>query len=264
MLPQVATPWAASAARSGFRSGRPTARRNPTAGGMNKCGGGPLRPDAGDCQQDGLSPAAGLNAERFKSASQLTTTKSAAHADLSLCCIRARSSSSDSEAHEDVLIGCAEVEAVSATELRHIRLKPWVNTAICRETPTHIVAKSDEIGRRVERIMLAEPKVVATAKRTGRAELDEHVQGVEAAEIDVGLRDTGRPRAELAALRREFSTLPGTNVTIGQRFPTGSTTCCPGRGPNIRRSIGSPPNAFSAPSVRRTQPRTRSRVQSRR
>ena len=46
---------------------------------------------------------------------------------------------------------------------------------------------------------------------------DEHVQGVEAAEIDVGLRETGRPRDELLAeLRRGFSTLPGTNVTIGQ------------------------------------------------
>jgi len=59
--------------------------------------------------------------------------------------------------------------------------------------------------------------VVATARRTGRAEYDEHVQGVEAAEIDVGLRETGRPRAALLAeLRRGFSTLPGTNVTIGQ------------------------------------------------
>src|SRR5262245_189872 len=83
--------------------------------------------------------------------------------------------------------------------------------------PGTSLAKSDEIGRRVEQIMLAEPEVVATARRTGRAELDEHVQGVEAAEIDVGLRETGRPRAELlAALRRGFSTLPGTNVTIGQ------------------------------------------------
>ena len=83
--------------------------------------------------------------------------------------------------------------------------------------PGTSLAKSDEIGRRVEQIMLAEPEVVATARRTGRAELDEHVQGVEAAEIDVGLRDTGRPRGELlAALRRGFSTLPGTNVTIGQ------------------------------------------------
>jgi CzcA family heavy metal efflux pump len=83
--------------------------------------------------------------------------------------------------------------------------------------PGTSLAKSDEIGRRVEQILLSQPEVVATARRTGRAELDEHVQGVEAAEIDVGLRETKRPRAELLAdLRRGFSTLPGTNVTIGQ------------------------------------------------
>ena len=83
--------------------------------------------------------------------------------------------------------------------------------------PGTSLAKSDEIGRRVEQILLSQPEVVATARRTGRAELDEHVQGVEAAEIDVGLRDSKRPRAELLAdLRRGFSTLPGTNVTIGQ------------------------------------------------
>ncbi|MEO8260837.1 MAG: efflux RND transporter permease subunit [Acidobacteriota bacterium] len=83
--------------------------------------------------------------------------------------------------------------------------------------PGTSLAKSDEIGRRVEQILLSQPEVVATARRTGRAELDEHVQGVEAAEIDVGLRAANRPRAELLAdLRRGFSTLPGTNVTIGQ------------------------------------------------
>ena len=83
--------------------------------------------------------------------------------------------------------------------------------------PGTSLAKSDEIGRRVEEIMLAQPEVVATARRTGRAELDEHVQGVEAAEIDVGLRQTERPREELlGTLRRGFSTLPGVNVTIGQ------------------------------------------------
>jgi CzcA family heavy metal efflux pump len=77
--------------------------------------------------------------------------------------------------------------------------------------------KSDEIGRRVEQILLAQPEVIATARRQGRAEYDEHVQGVEAAEIDVGLRDTERPREELLAeLRRRFSLLPGTNVALGQ------------------------------------------------
>jgi len=83
--------------------------------------------------------------------------------------------------------------------------------------PGTSLPKSDEIGRRVEQILLEQPEIVATARRTGRAEYDEHVQGVEAAEIDVGLRETGRSRADLlAALRRGFASLPGTNVTIGQ------------------------------------------------
>jgi CzcA family heavy metal efflux pump len=83
--------------------------------------------------------------------------------------------------------------------------------------PGTSLAKSNEIGTRVERILMAQPEVVATARRTGRAEFDEHVQGVEAAEIDVGLRASERSRDELlAVLRREFSSLPGTNVTIGQ------------------------------------------------
>lgn len=83
--------------------------------------------------------------------------------------------------------------------------------------PGTSLAKSNEIGRRVEEILLSQPEVVATARRTGRAEYDEHVQGVEAAEIDVGLRPSDRPRdVLLAELRRQFSTLPGTNVTVGQ------------------------------------------------
>ena len=56
--------------------------------------------------------------------------------------------------------------------------------------PGTSLAKSDEIGRRVEQILLTQPEVVATARRQGRAEYDEHVQGVEAAEIDVGLRES--------------------------------------------------------------------------
>ncbi len=71
--------------------------------------------------------------------------------------------------------------------------------------PGTSLAKSNEIGNRVERILLAQPEVIATARRTGRAEYDEHVQGVEAAEIDVGLKETGREREELLAeLRRQF------------------------------------------------------------
>ena len=83
--------------------------------------------------------------------------------------------------------------------------------------PGTSLERSDQIGRRIEEILLAQPEVVATARRTGRAELDEHVQGVEAAEIDVSLRDSDRPRDELLEdLRTAFAALPGTNVTIGQ------------------------------------------------
>jgi CzcA family heavy metal efflux pump len=82
--------------------------------------------------------------------------------------------------------------------------------------PGTSLAEADAIGRRVEQILLANPAVENTDRRQGRAELDEHAQGVNAAEIDVTLGldiDKGRLYEDL---RREFSAIPGTNVTIGQ------------------------------------------------
>lgn len=76
---------------------------------------------------------------------------------------------------------------------------------------------SDRLGRMVEEILLAEPEVVATARRTGRAELDEHAQDVNASEMEVSLKMKDRGKDELLAdLRRKLSAVPGTNVTIGQ------------------------------------------------
>jgi CzcA family heavy metal efflux pump len=76
---------------------------------------------------------------------------------------------------------------------------------------------SNALGNALERLMLTVPEVTSTARRTGRAELDEHVQGVESAEIDVRLAMQDRPReAVLDELRQKASLLPGTNVTIGQ------------------------------------------------
>ena len=115
---------------------------------------------------------------------------------------------------------CSSVAALALTRMGTAFLPEFHEgslTVQANTLPGTSLAKSDEIGRRVEQILLAQPEVVATARRTGPRRIDEHVQGVEAAEIDVGLRETGRPREELLAeLRREFSTLPGTNVTIGQ------------------------------------------------
>ncbi|MGH9161736.1 MAG: efflux RND transporter permease subunit, partial [Vicinamibacteraceae bacterium] len=83
--------------------------------------------------------------------------------------------------------------------------------------PGTSLADSNALGNALERLMLSVPEVTSTARRTGRAELDEHVQGVESAEIDVRLAMKDRPRqAVLEELRQKASLLPGTNVTIGQ------------------------------------------------
>lgn len=83
--------------------------------------------------------------------------------------------------------------------------------------PGTSLAESDAMGRHLERILLRHSEVVSVARRTGRAELDEHAQGVNAGEIDVSLRDASRSREDfLAALRRDFSILPGVTITIGQ------------------------------------------------
>jgi len=82
--------------------------------------------------------------------------------------------------------------------------------------PGTSLADSDNLGRGLERILLGVPEVVSTARRTGRAELDEHVQGVESAEIDVMLSMKDRPKeAVLAEIRERVTLLPGMNVTVG-------------------------------------------------
>jgi len=83
--------------------------------------------------------------------------------------------------------------------------------------PGTSLEESNRLGQLVEEILLEQPEVVATARRTGRAELDEHAQDVNASEIDVGLEMKDRSKTEfLDALRRALSVVPGTNVTIGQ------------------------------------------------
>ncbi|MBI2901722.1 MAG: efflux RND transporter permease subunit [Planctomycetes bacterium] len=83
--------------------------------------------------------------------------------------------------------------------------------------PGTSLPESDRLGRVVEETLLSHPEVASVARRTGRAELDEHAQGVEAAELDVSfvLKDRSRERF-LEALRRDLSLVPGMNITVGQ------------------------------------------------
>jgi CzcA family heavy metal efflux pump len=83
--------------------------------------------------------------------------------------------------------------------------------------PGTSLAESDQLGSALERILLEVPEVISTARRTGRAELDEHVQGVESAEIDVDLKMGARSKADvLEDIRERVTILPGTNVSVGQ------------------------------------------------
>ena len=83
--------------------------------------------------------------------------------------------------------------------------------------PGTSLPESDALGRIVEETLLSHPEVVSVARRTGRAELDEHAQGVEAAELDVSFVIKDRARSQfLEALRSDFSLIPGMNITIGQ------------------------------------------------
>ncbi len=87
-----------------------------------------------------------------------------------------------------------------------------VNTA-----PGTSLGESDKIGDMVETILLDQPEVVSTARRTGRSELDEHAQEVTGAEVDVKLSMRNRDKERLLAeLRRQLSLVPGTFIGIGQ------------------------------------------------
>jgi CzcA family heavy metal efflux pump len=83
--------------------------------------------------------------------------------------------------------------------------------------PGTSLAESEKLASVVEDLLLEQPEVVSTGMRTGRAEVDEHGQGVEGSEIEVTLRKSGRSRDDfLAALRDDFAQIPGMSLTIGQ------------------------------------------------
>lgn len=83
--------------------------------------------------------------------------------------------------------------------------------------PGTALEQSDALAARVEKVLLDQPEVVATGRRTGRAELDPHAQEIYASEIEVTLKMGERGKDELLRhLRGEFSGIAGANVVIGQ------------------------------------------------
>jgi HME family heavy-metal exporter len=78
------------------------------------------------------------------------------------------------------------------------------------------LAESSRLGTIAERLILQVPEVVSVGRRTGRAELDEHAEGVHSAEIDVDLRRSARGKeAVMADIRTQLAVLP-VALNVGQ------------------------------------------------
>ena len=88
-----------------------------------------------------------------------------------------------------------------------------VNTVF---NPGISLAESNRVGLIAERLLLEVPEVKAVGRRTGRAELDEHAEGVHSSEIEVDLKPSSRPKTEIVAdIRSRLAVLP-MSVNVGQ------------------------------------------------
>ena len=77
--------------------------------------------------------------------------------------------------------------------------------------------ESDQIGRGAEALLLQVPEIKTVARKTGRAELDEHALGVNVSEIEAPFELQDRSRDEVMNdVRKKLSTISGANIEIGQ------------------------------------------------
>nr|WP_137126203.1 efflux RND transporter permease subunit [Roseomonas sp. HF4] len=126
-------------------------------------------------------------------------------------------------AHRALVLGVAAggvaIAAASVAFLPRAFLPPFnEGTLVINVTyqPGISLAESDALGRVAERLLMEVPEVKGVGRRTGRAELDEHAEGVHSSELDLDLREGGRPRAAvLADIRARLAALPAA-VNIGQ------------------------------------------------
>jgi HME family heavy-metal exporter len=78
------------------------------------------------------------------------------------------------------------------------------------------LSESSRVGSIAERLLLDVPEVISVGRRTGRAELDEHAEGVHSSELEVDLKPSRRPKPEIVAdIRARLSVLP-LSINVGQ------------------------------------------------
>ena len=82
--------------------------------------------------------------------------------------------------------------------------------------PAMSLEESNVVGDMAEEILLEMPEISVVTRRTGRAELDQHAQGVNSSEIDAPFVLEGRSQEEfLEDMRERLAAVPGVNITIG-------------------------------------------------
>lgn len=83
--------------------------------------------------------------------------------------------------------------------------------------PGTSLKESNRIGTIAEKLIAEVPEVIKTGRRTGRAEQDEHAEGVHSSDIEVELKQSSRLRATiLNDIRSKLDQIPGININIGQ------------------------------------------------
>ncbi len=108
---------------------------------------------------------------------------------------------------------------IGATFLPRAFLPPFNEgsfTVTMAFNPGISLAESDRIGGVAERLLLGMPDVKSIGRRTGRAELDEHAEGVHSSDLEIDLKPGARPKPELIAdIRDRLAVLP-VSVNVGQ------------------------------------------------
>jgi heavy-metal exporter, HME family len=106
-----------------------------------------------------------------------------------------------------------------AAALPRTFLPPFVEGTLdvsLQYNPGISLGESNRLGLIAERLLMTVPEVASVGRRTGRAELDEHAEGVHFSEVDVDLRPSARSRVDvLADIRKRLSVLPA-SVSVGQ------------------------------------------------